>query len=140
MVYRLINGVKRVRVGLARADAYRPRSGKGTRSSKGQGGQGKGGQKETHDEDVVSHGRIWSPVISIQGLNSATPRHLRLGSTLYATACLPGTRVIITPSPRMTTCVLHCKQSPAGAHGQRLHSGRDAGILESLFCRSPAGR
>lgn len=34
---------------------------------------------------------------------------------------LQGTRAKITSSPRMMTCVLHCKQSPAGMHGQRLH-------------------
>lgn len=120
MVYRLIDSVRRIRVGLALVQACRLRSCKRSWSGKGQGTQGKGGQEPTHGDDVVYHGWIKSPNVSAQGLNSATSDGPRLGWTLYVTACKEPAQKI-TPAPRMTPCVLQCKQSPAGVHGQRLH-------------------
>lgn len=87
MVYRLIDGVRRVRVGLARAEARRLRSWERPWSSEGQGAQGKDGQDRTHVDGVVSYGGMESPLISVQELNSAAVFQFRHGWTLYVTTC-----------------------------------------------------
>jgi hypothetical protein len=117
MVYRLVNGVGRIRGRLACAELCRPRPGKRPRAGQGQGAQGKDGQKRTHRYTWYEHpskhakGHSYSSGQGNAGVSflQSSPR-AQLGFINFTRSALHRTQKSNqTRSPRMTPCVLHAR-------------------------------